>query len=225
MARITALLLLTIALVAGCGGGGTTNLPQAADLLRQSAQAMRGVTSAHLAIRSDPALTVVPVRNLQVDLVRSGDAKGNGEVMEFGQLLELQFVLTGDTLYLKGPTGGFQKEPASTITSVYDTSAVLDPQRGVSRLLATATNSQTEAREPVNGRDAYRVRATFDPQVVTTLVPGLSGPLSGAVWIDAANSQLLQVRFDVPTGSGGAFAPVFVTLSNLNAPVSITPPQ
>jgi len=43
VARITALLLLTIALVAGCGGGGTpTNLPPAADLLRKAAGVDKG---------------------------------------------------------------------------------------------------------------------------------------------------------------------------------------
>lgn len=222
MTRIAALLLLTVGLVVGCSGGKPT-LPGGPDLLRLSAQAMGPVTSAHLAITVDPAVVGIPVRTLQADLTRTGDAKGSGQLVQVGQLFEIQFVIKGDTLYFKGPTGDFQKLPASTASSVYDTSAVLDPQRGVAKLLATATDATTEAREPVAGRDAFRVHATFDEQVATALVPGISGPLAGAVWVDALTSRPLQARFDVTTSSGKT-APVLVVLSEFNVPVTITPP-
>ncbi|MFD2397254.1 LppX_LprAFG lipoprotein [Prauserella oleivorans] len=51
------------------------------------------------------------VQSLEGDLDRSGQAKGNGTLNQLGQLVEVEFVLADDTLYLKGPTGGFQKIP------------------------------------------------------------------------------------------------------------------
>lgn len=220
-----ALVAAVLAVLAGCSSGGqATSLPAGSDLLARSAQAMSQVTSTHIAVQVDPGLTFIPVRSLTADLTRAGDAKGTGQLSQFGVLVEVEFVVVGGSLYLKGPTGGFQKLPASSASVIYDPSAVLDPNRGVAKLLSTATEAQTEARDPVNGRDAYRVHAAFDPQVESALVPGLFGHVSGALWVDAANAQLLQARFDVPAQQGRPAGPVQVVLSNLNVPVAVAPP-
>ena len=38
---------------------------------------------------------------------------GTATVEQFGATVSLEFVIVGDSLYLKGPTGGFQKLPLS----------------------------------------------------------------------------------------------------------------
>jgi lipoprotein LprG len=60
------------------------------------------------------------------------------------------------------------------------------------------------------------------------VVPGLSGTSAGTVWLDKATSRLVKAQLDVPTTSGqqnAPTAPVTVTLSDFDAPVTITPPS
>lgn len=212
-------LLLAVLVLAGCSGA-TTELPPGPDLLGRAGPATAAVRSAHFVVAVDPGLPQVTVRGAEGDLTRAGSARGTARLDQLGQLVEIAFVIVGDDLFLKGPTGGFQKLPAGFASTVYDPSVILDPQRGLAALVSTATQPRTEAREDVGGRATYRVAAVLDPAVVGGLVPGLTGPTDGQLWIDAGTSQLLQVRAR-PAGAPGA---VTLTLSNLDGPVTIAAP-
>lgn len=216
---IGALVIVGVTMLVGCAG---PSLPPAADLLGRAVPVTGAVTSAHFTVRVDPGPSPVTVRGADGDLTRAGAARGTAQLDQQGQLVEVAFVIVGDALYLKGPTGGFQRLPAGFASTVYDPSAILDPQRGLARLVATATQARTEDSETVGGREAYRVGAVVDPGVAATLVPGLTGPVTGQLWVDAATSQLLQARIQ-PSGGSGAGA-VTLTLSNLDAPVAIVTP-
>lgn len=209
-----------LALVASCSGG--TELPPAQRLLTQAAQAMRQVDTVRfeLTIKGGGTVAGVPIRGAQGVLTQQGNAKGSVRLDRGGQLVELRFVLLGDTVYLQGPTGGFQKYPAAFATAIYDPSVILDPQSGVAALLAQATSATTEAREEVNGVEAYRVQDTFPGSVLDGLIPDLSSDTEGTVWIAVESNRLVKARFPLP-GGGTAV----VRLSEFNAPVEITPPQ
>ena len=77
-------------------------------------------------------------------------------------------MLVGGKLYLKGATGGFAEVPAALAGSVYDPSAILDPDKGVAKVLASVT-------EP----DASPA-ATATAWVVTGTVPAGGGRRPGA---------------------------------------------
>lgn len=210
------LALLTLA-VAGCSGG--EDLPDGQQLLSRSADTMREVSSARFVLDLQGNLSGVVIEGAQGRLTRQGEAKGTATIDQGGQLTELEFVLTGDTLYLQGPTGGFRELPASFASSVYDPSLILDGERGVPALLESATGPTTEARERVNGVGSYRVRATFPATVLGGLVPAVSQDTEGQVWIGAQRPHLLRARFELPDGT------VTVQLSEFDAPVDITPPS
>jgi lipoprotein LprG len=114
--------------------------------------------------------------------------------------------------------------PLALASSVYDPSAILDPDRGVAKILDTATEGKTEARESVNGVDAYRVTAKLDPQAVSTVVPGVTGDVTGQLWIAAAQPRLLKTSFAVPGQGGSPGGTVTITLSDFDAPVTVTAP-
>ena len=146
-------LLLTLA---GCGGGSTKPaappLPNAADLLSKSAVAMAGIHSATINLQVDPTLADLPIRSAHGTLTSTGDATGTATVNQGGSATEFQFVITQGSLYLKGPTGGYQQLPLAMATSIYDPTALLNPDRGIPALLRTATNGVTEAEEEdING--------------------------------------------------------------------------
>lgn len=226
MRRALALLAVAAALLVGGCSGSTPEgavLPAAADLLTRSADAMRQVTTVALDITVDPALTTIPVRAAAGSLTAAGDATGTAILVQAGTPVEFTFVVTDGTLYLQGPTGGFAPGiPVSFASSVYDPTALLDPERGVATLLAGATPVETQAREEVDGVDSYRVAANLSQGTVAALVPGVTAPVDGLLWIDAETSRLVKAELAVPAGS--VTGPVTVRLSDFDAPVTVTPP-
>ena len=224
-APIALLALVLVTGLAGCTSGAkTTDLPAADALLSAAATAMGQVTTVHLAVETAGDVSLLPVRRVEGSLTRDGSAQGTVQLEQGGGVAEYAFVIVGGKLYLKGATGGYQKYDASFASSVYDTSGILDPERGVAKLLATATRPKTEARESVNGTDAYRVSATFEPARVVALVRGAGSGATGVVWIGADRKLLLRARFVLAATGGKAPATVTVTFTEIDKPVSISAP-
>jgi lipoprotein LprG len=208
---------------AGQGASATTNLPAADELLRSSAETMRAVQTAHFDIQAEGTIGGVPLRRATGDITRAGDAQGTAQVDQ-AALAELSFVVKGQTLYIKGVTGGWQQLPLSLAASVYDPSKILDPDRGTANVVATATSAKTEAREAVGGTDAYRVAATVKGTALGQLVPGIDSDIAGQLWIGADRKVLLKGKFVVPAKSGGQSGTVTITFSKFDAPVTVNVP-
>ncbi|WP_160147025.1 LppX_LprAFG lipoprotein [Thermomonospora echinospora] len=227
---MSVILVCALAL-AGCSGGSGGEdagkpLPQGQQTLRQASEAMRNLKSVAftIATEGEPA---VPVKGGDVKLVRSGDAQGRLQLQQLGLTLETDFVLLGDTLYYKGLTGsGYQKAPKSRILALYDPSAVLDPERGISGMLAAARSAQPEAVEKVGGKDAYKIKVTLPKDAAGGLIPGVTQDLAGHVWIATAGHRLLKVRGQLPPASGddGGKSAVVITFTEFDADYQITAP-
>jgi lipoprotein LprG len=219
--RCRGLLLSVFLLVTACGGG--ESLPDGQQLLRQAATAMQGVKSVGFAIRSE-GNPPIPIKSANGKLHQSGDATGTIQLNQSGQAVEMAFTLVGDTVYFKGATGGYQKLPKATVLAVYDPSAILDPQRGVVKLLNSATKPETEEREKVAGQDTLRVKATLSKSVVPALVPGVSADVEGQVWIAATDHKVLQAKVPIPKAGGGTQGSVTVSFSDFNSNFTVTAP-
>jgi len=219
-------LLIVVVGLAGCTRKNTPSeqLPAADGLLKAAAADMKQVKTVKFDIDAEGTVAGLALRGADGVLVREGDAQGRAQVEQFGTLVELQFIVKGDKMYIKGPTGGYQELPLALASNVYDPSAILDPDRGVAKLLETATEGRTEAREQVNGVDAYRVTAKLDPLVVGTIVPGVTGDITGQLWIAAGQPRLLRTSFTVPGSGGSPGGKVTITLSDFDAPVTISAP-
>lgn len=211
--RILGLVVAGLLLVTACDTKSETALPDGPALMKRSAEAMRTVKTVAFTIetKDKPA---VPVRHAEGSLTREGDAKGTLQI-EIAGLQEIEFVLVGDKVYFKGPTGGYQTMTRQQLMALYDPSAVLT---GVPDLLAGAKDVRPQAEEKVGDAAAYRVSATLPQQVLAKLVPGVQQGVNGTVWIDKATSRLLKM--DLPL-TGGSVA---VTLGDYDAPVSVSPP-
>jgi lipoprotein LprG len=207
------LFVVVFALVSACSSGGGSELPAGPDLLKKSVEAMKAVKSASFSIATD-GKPKVPVKKADGRLTAAGDADGTITLEVLGSLQEITFALVGDTVHFKGPTGGFQKMTRKDLAQIYDPSLILDPSKGIAQLLGTATDPRVEAEE--NG--AYRVATSFSGQVLGTLVPGVTQGVSGKVWVDKATSRLNKLELPLKDGT------VTVSLSDYDAPVTITPP-
>ena len=216
--------LLTIGLAACSKKEDTSNLPDGAQLVSESATAMKSVESSHMTIDVDGNIGSLPIKKAEGDLKRGGDAKGNIQLVQFGQLIQLDFVVLGDDVYLKFATGGWQKSSGGTSSFPYDPSLILNPDRGVAKLLATATNAKTEGSETIDGHDAYRVAVNFDNTAASDLVPGVPPGVAGKVWIDKQNKHLLKAVVTSPASGATPSATMTVGLSAIDVPVTINAP-
>ena len=191
---------------------------------------MAGIHSAAVELAVDPALSNLQIRSAHGTITSTGEATGSATINQGGggAAVEFQFVIAKGSLYLKGATGGYQQLPLSLAASVYDPTALLSPDRGVPALLRTATNGVTEGEEDVNGTPTYRVRATLNPNLIGSIMPDLAGTRTGTVWLDKVTSRMVKAQLNVPTAPdkpNSATAPVTVTLSSFDAPVTINPPS
>lgn len=233
MMRLQALALLAALALAGtpaCTGGDTGSpsgsLPDGAGLLRESAQAMSELNTVRFDLAVDGTVPGVAIRGAEGELTREGDVKGTAQLAQGDGGSEIEFVIVDDSLYLKGPTGGFQRLPASFAASVYDPSKILDDKVGVPAMIAGASQAKTEAIEDVDGTQAYRVAVTVPKDRLAVLLPGVSGDLSGHLWVASSDpKRLLRAKMNVPAEGGGSPGSVTMTLSEFDEPVTITPPN
>jgi lipoprotein LprG len=225
---MAALSLLTALVIAtGCTGGGGdsgTSLPEGRQLLAQASAAMRPVKSLGFTLDTEGEPPVA-VKRGDIELLKSGDARGTLQITQGGQPIEINFVLVGQTVHYKGVTGGYQKLPRAMVAQLYDPSALLDPERGVAKLLTAATEPKTEAREKAGGKDAYRVKATLPKDVAATLVPGVTTDLPGQVWIAVADHRPVKLRMEMAGTGGAGKSHVTVALNEFDADYKITPPK
>jgi lipoprotein LprG len=225
-------LALLLSVLVGCTGQESADrasasaaaqgtLPEADGFLKKAVSDTSTLKSARFSIITDGSATTLGISSADGVITREGDAKGTARLDQADTPMELQFVVKGETLYVNGLTGGWQSVPLSAAASVYDPTAILDPQRGVAEILRTATG-KTEARETVNGVATYRIKATLSGKAVGTLVPGVTQDVVATLWVDAdgARQLLHKVSFPVP-GQAGT---VTVTFSDFDAPVTISAP-
>src|SRR5439155_372274 len=140
-----------------------------------------------------------------------------------------EFVLVNGSLYIKGPTGGWQKLPAALSSSLYDPSAILDPARGIPKLLAGVQNAKTEGEEDVNGVATYKVTGTVPKDAMSGLLLGQASDrfgrkllLQACLLAFLAGSIVTALSDDIPllvTGrvvqgiASGALLPVTMALA------------
>jgi lipoprotein LprG len=223
LARIAAIAILFAAL-AGCtsttsSATPTANPPTATELLAESAAAMSTVTSARFDLVVDGDLPAVTAKSVNGVLTAEGDAQGTATIEQFGQLIEGEFILVDGDLYLKGVTGGFTLVPAAVAGAVYDPSAILDPDRGVSTVVATIADPSITGTTD----DGWTVAGTVPAAVVGGLVPGITTDVAAVLTIAMVGYQLTGATFTLD-GADGQPATVTVGLSDFDEPVTISPP-
>ncbi|TDB82978.1 LppX_LprAFG lipoprotein [Actinomadura sp. KC216] len=207
-----------------CDGGGSEEPAKKADFdaaqtLRQAAQVMGTVKSVAFTMKSE-GKTPVTVKGGDLKLLRSGDAEGTLTVEQQGQNVEMKVVAVGDSIYLDAGTGGWRKLPKALAAAMYDPSAVLDPERGIAKLLGSVTSPQAQAVEAVDGKQTNRVGAKLPKAQLAALIPGLDADLDGRLWIDRATHRLVKVRGAFPQGQGA----VVISFTEFDAPYKISAP-
>ena len=177
-----------------CSKDDPADLPAGPQLVSAAATAMRDVKSAHVTIDAEGPVGDLPLRSAEGDLTHDGDAKGTIKLFVLTALLQVEFVVVGDDYYIKGLSGGWQKQSAADVATYYDPSAILDPDRGVAKILSTATDAKTRGRGTVDGRGHLpgggqaRQRRRRDARARR------AGGVTGKLWLDRTTKRLRQGR-------------------------------
>lgn len=223
--RATAVLLvltaLFVLLLAGCASapkesegppatGTTTDSPLMTDV-RQSVDATKALTSAHLAVRTNGQVdSMLGITNADVD-VRANPLAAKGSCTYNGQA-DVPFRLKDDAISVK------LFDDWTNLGSVSDLSAtrLLDPANGVAKLLNGVNNLQSQGTEVIDGITTNKITGTLPADTVKIIDPGARQSRPATVWIAQDGSHRL-VRASVDLGSGS----VQVTLSKWNEPVNL----
>jgi lipoprotein LprG len=218
--RLVVLGVLGVTALAGCTSSNDTGtaLPEGTALLKDASEATKSISSATFALTVNGQVPGIPVKDVTGDLNKAGEAKGNAKLEQFGQVLEVDFVLFDKILYIKGITGSWQK--FGDASQIYDPSAILDPERGVAKLLTSIQSPVTEGTEDVAGQQTYRVAGKVSKDIVAALVPNVQSDVNVKVWVRQETGHQ-PVRAQVELSPGNS---VDITLSEVNKPVTVTKP-
>jgi len=221
-AAVLAAVALTIALVAGCSSNTTSNapLPDAATLLKESSDTTKNLKSVHLVLQVTGSIPNLPVHSLTGDLTNSPAvaAKGNANITAFGQIIDADFVVVDGDLYAALTPNKWTN--FGTAADIYDPSVILDPNNGLANVLANFTDAKSDGRETINGVATVRVKGTVNGAAISAIVPEITNPVPGTAWIQEGGDHDL-VQASVETSPGNV---IQMTLSDWNAPVSVTKP-
>ncbi len=226
--RFRRVLLASVALLAAACSSNNNNAPasggqDASVLLKDSAAATRDIQSAHFTLKVNGSIQGLAVHSAEGDLNKAGAAKGKVNMELLGNLFEGEFVLVDNTIYIKGPTGPYQQLPASLISSIYDPGAILNPDKGIAKVLLSVQNPKFEGTETVNGQPTNKVSGRAAKDVVSSIVPGVNSDVDITFWLRQDNKQPIKAEAKLP-GTDNKPASVEVTLSDVDKPVTITKP-
>ena len=213
------------ALVAGCSSSDTSteSLPDAAELLSQSAQTTKGLQSAHLDITVNGTIDGLPLKTLTGDLtnVPATAVQGQATISMAGSDVDAGLIVIDNVLSAtRTPDSWLDLGPAADI---YDPSTILNPDGGLSAMLESFTDPKSEAAETIDGVDTVKVSGNVSADSVNALIPQLKATdtVPASAWIEKdGDHNLVQAQIDPSEGNS-----VLVKLSGWNKPVTVTKPQ
>jgi lipoprotein LprG len=227
--RVTAgVLLLILALASGCASTPDTRgpLPDASELLSAAATSFAALRSVRFDVTVSGTIPGLDIREVKGQASRDGGlygtASGQADMQESTNRFGLTFLLSGDRLSLIGQQGLRREEP---IPAEYNPAVLLDPARGLPRLLQGASELKTETKEDVKGVETYRVTGELARDVVSAVVPAIQSDVDVKFWVTQSEPRnLVRVWMQVPPRQPNEGAVMLeLGLSDVNVPVSMVP--
>ncbi|TWS22397.1 LppX_LprAFG lipoprotein [Tsukamurella sputi] len=226
-AATMAALLAVLGLLAGCSKseGQKVNdgpLPDAKTVIDASAAAARNLHDVQLDLSVEGTVPNLPVKSVSAYLTNEPNLGGQGDadVVYQGSAVKAKFIVTGGDLYVQlapgqayGRTG-----PAA---DVYDASAILDPERGIAKLLSSVRDPKVEGREQIGGTDAVRISGIIPGSALAGIVPKAAlGDRPLTFWVqEAAPNNLVRANVGFDSGT------LTVTLSDWGKKVTLLDPK
>ncbi|UGT41912.1 LppX_LprAFG lipoprotein [Nocardia yamanashiensis] len=228
--RVLWRITIALAVLAGATAcwDGTGGLPDAAFLLRGARAASGDVASAHVEMAAAAPVPGLAARTFSADVraprgSESGSSVGAADiVLGADRSQRVEFVERNGQLYTKSASGKYSPAPKlSGAGELPIPSTLLDPERGLARMLANITDARTEVRETHSGVMAFRVIGTVPRADAQVWLPTLREDARLTVWFAATGRHLpVGTRLTV-AGADGAPVAIDFALSELNRKVTV----
>lgn len=230
--RRTAAPLLAAVVVAGavltaCSGDDAADGGSATELLADAKRALDGTESVHFVLGSEGAPdTGTVLVGGEGDMARPASFEGTLQVLALGSTLDLAVVSVDGTVYAQLPfTSGYSVvDPAQF--GIGDPGALIDPDTGISQLLAEAENAELGEERRVDGAVVREVTADLPGELVEQILTSAdsSRPVRARFSIAEEGAELLRAELTGPFFAAGDDATYTLELSDFGADVEITAP-
>jgi LppX_LprAFG lipoprotein len=218
-------LVVAAVVLAGCGGGEPAE--SAGDLLSRAKTTLDEASSAHFVLTSENAPTSGTLLvGGEGDIARPSSFEGTLEVLAMGSTVDLEVVSVDGTVFAQLPfTSSFSVvDPAQF--GFGDPGALLDPETGISQLLAEADTAELGEERRVDGEVVREVTAELPgdlvEQILTSADP--SAPVQARFSIASESGELRRAELTGPFFSAADDATYILELSDFGADVEITAP-
>ena len=221
---VLALALLLAPALAGCSSEPEES---AADLLQRARTTLDDASSAHFVLDSEGAPeTGTELVGGEGDIARPTSFEGTLKVLAMGSTLDLEVVSADGTVYAQLPftTGFTVVDPAQF--GFGDPGELIDPETGISQLLAEAENAELGEERRVDGEVVREVTADLPGELVEQILTSAdpSTPVDARFSIASESGELRRAELTGPFFSADDEATYIVELSDFGADVEITAP-
>jgi hypothetical protein len=219
--------VLALALIAGCGGSQPQVDP--AQTLRDAGAAMAKLktVSATLSFtKGSISFQGFTLARAKTSVRLPGDSDTTYTVKQQDLSISLEVVISGGHVYLHLPFAAFQELTGTQAAAIPDLAKLFDPATGLPAIIPAGRNPKFLATEKVDGVDSQKIGVTYTADQVHGLLAQLSSSVdvNATVWAGASDHLLRKAVLDGAFGDGGKEAAVEVDISGFNAAVNITPP-
>jgi hypothetical protein len=216
---------LLAAVLSGCNGGEPAE--SAEELLDRAKTTLDEAESAHFVLTSDNAPTSGTLLiGGEGDIARPSAFEGTLKVLAMGSTVDLEVVSVDGTVYAQLPfTSSFSVvDPAQF--GFGDPGALLDPETGISQLLAEAENAEVGEERRVEGEVVREVTADLPGELVEQILTSEdpSTPVQARFSIASESGELRRAELTGPFFSAEDEATYVLELSDFGADVEISAP-
>jgi hypothetical protein len=225
--RVCAPLLAVVLLAAGtaCSGGGDDE--SAPDLLAQAKKTLDAADSAHFVLDSDgaPSTGTVLVGG-EGDIKRPASFQGTLQALTGGSTVDLKVISVEGTVYAQLPFLPNYSVIDPAQFGFGDPGALLDPDTGISQLLAKAEDAKLGDEKRVDGEVVREVTAELPGQLVADLLTSEdpSKPVDARFSIATDSGELRRAELTGPFFTADEDGTYTLELSDFGADVDITAP-
>jgi lipoprotein LprA len=234
---VVAAALAAVFAISGCsssnkstGGGGSSpsaGSSDAANMVKQAADAMRTVTGMHLVVAVKGDVPNLSLTKLDGDVASQPQSAATGSVtLMVGQKpVDAKFIFVDGHLYSDVADPGAKYTDYGDGVSIYDVATLLDPQRGLANILANLKNAKEGGTDQVNGVATTKITGTSSSNDVARLAGRRLGPENQTttpttVWIASDGTHHLVQLQIVPVEN----STVTLTMSDWGKQVTATKP-
>jgi lipoprotein LprA len=224
MLVLTVLLCLLAFPLSACGGSGSSQVPDAKQLIKDAQAAILRVTSYHFKLVTANVGTEakLPIVSAEGDIVVPDKLKANANALLLGNIAQVQIIAIGNQQYIL-LFGAWQ-----ATTGLLDPRTLSDPQKGVASILGHIQNPSTPTDSTVGGRPCWQINGKLDPAYLAGITGG--GAPAGSTdditsCIGKTDKLPYQIIIKGPAATGDTDKTVRTfTLSNFGEQVTIEAP-